>query len=70
MATASAPKIVLTLKLISMKLTKIVFGLFLLGTLFISCSSDDIAENDSLFMEQELFGDPGKAKPPPPGSGG
>lgn len=41
-----------------------------MSILFVSCTNDDIAENDALFIEQDLFGDPGKSKPPPPGGGG
>ena len=71
MATASEPTIVLTLKLFNMKLIKFVFGLFVLSILFTACTNDDIAENDALFIEQDLLGDGGgKSKPPPPGGGG
>ena len=67
MASASAPIIVLTFNILLMKLTKYLFGLFVMSILFTSCTSDDIAENDDLFIEQELFGDDGKRTKPPGG---
>lgn len=70
MATASKPTIILTINLFNMKLIKFVFGLFLLSILFTACTNDDIAENDDLFIEQDIFGDGGgKVKPPSNGGG-
>jgi hypothetical protein len=67
MASASAPIIVLTFNILLMKLTKYLFGLFVLSLLFTACTNDDIAENDDLFIEQELFGDGGDKNKPPTG---